>query len=90
MKTRPKSANCRPNAVSVSGDDRHLRGRCFGRIVGRADDAAVVLEDGDDLASLINMVAQRDAVDARRDQLLKDLRRSTEPARDVLGVGHDR
>ena len=38
---------------------------------------------------MVSVVAQGDDVDAGAQQLVGDLRRDAEPARDVLGVDHD-
>ena len=71
------------------GQDDHFRARGLGRIVGRTDDALLALQDGDDLAPLVDVIAQRDAVDAGGQQLAVDRRRQPGTARGVLGVGHD-
>ena len=60
-----------------------------GRIVRRPDDPALGLQDREDLAPAIDVVAHRDAVDAGGDQFVVDFRRQARAAGGVLGVGHD-
>ena len=59
-----------------------------GRIVGRPDDPPLGLQDREDLAPPVDVVAHRDAVDAGGDQLVVDVRRQSRAAGGVLGVGH--
>ena len=47
------------------------------------------LQDREDLAAAVDVIAQRDAVDAGGDQFVVDLRREARAAGGVLGVGHD-
>ena len=61
----------------------------LGRVVGRRDDAAVVLEDRHDFPPLVDVVAERHAVDAGGQQFLEDRRRNARSACGVLGIGHD-
>ena len=57
--------------------------------VGRAQDRACVVQIGVDLAAVVGVVAERDHVDAGREQLVGDLRRDPEAARGVLAVDDD-
>ena len=59
------------------------------QIVGRANDALLSVEVRVDLLAMVGVVAQRDDVDAGAEQLVGDLRRDAQAARDVLGVDHD-
>ena len=62
MKTRPKSENTATRTWFCRGQDDHLGARGLGRIVGRPDDAVLVLQDGNDLAPLVDVIAQGDAM----------------------------
>jgi hypothetical protein len=62
-----------------------------GQEVRGAQDPVVIVEVADDLGAVVGVVAQRDDVDAGREQLVGDLRRDPEPARYVLAVDdHER
>jgi len=57
-----------------------------GQEVRRTQDALCAIEIGVDLLALVGVVAQRDDVDARGEQLVGDLRGDAEAARGVLAV----
>jgi len=57
--------------------------------VRRTDHSLVPVEVGIDLAAAVGVVAERDRVDARFEQLVGNLRRDAEAAGDVLGVDDD-
>ena len=59
------------------------------QVVVRPQDRLVRIEVGEDLLAVVGVVAERDDVDARREQLVGDLRRDPEPARGVLAVDDD-
>ena len=59
-----------------------------GRIVRRPDDPAFGLQDREDFAAPIDVVAHRDAVDAGGQQFVVDFRRQARAAGGVLGIGH--
>ena len=59
--------------------------------VGRPQDPRLAVQVGVDLAAVVGVVAERDRVDARREQLVGDLRRDPQAAGDVLAVDdHER
>lgn len=68
---------------------QHGEGTTWGltRVVGRPDDPLFALEEREDLAAPINVVAHGDAVDTAGEQFLKDLGRQPRPARRILGIG---
>ena len=69
-------------------EHHHVAARRRRRIIGRADDPAIGLEDRENLAASKGVVAQRNAVDARGQQVVVDFGRQSRPAGRVLGVGH--
>ena len=70
-------------------DDGPIAADGFGRQVGRLDDVRLVFEDRVDLFAAIDVVAERDGVDAGADQLAIDGRREAGAAGGVFGVGDD-
>ena len=63
--------------------------RLAAQVVGRTHDALLSVQVRVDLLAVVRMVAQRDDVDPRVQELVGDLRRDPESARDVLAVDHD-
>jgi len=59
------------------------------QVVVGPQDRLVAIEVAEDLTAVIGVVAQRDDVDARGEQLVCDLRRDAEAARRVLAVDDD-
>ena len=57
--------------------------------VGWAHDPRLSVQIGVDLPTVIGVVPKRDRVDARREQLIGDLRGDPQPAGDVLSVDDD-
>ena len=68
-------------------DHRPLAADRFVRQIRRPDDVRLALERRVDLLAAIDVVAERDRIDARGDQLAVDLRRQPRAAGGVLGVG---
>ena len=69
MKTRPKSVKTATRTWLPRPQDGQLAARRLGRIVGRPDDPPLVLQDREDLAPLVDVIAQGDAVDAGGQQV---------------------
>ena len=61
----------------------------FGRQVGRLDDVRLAFEHRVDFLAAIDVIAERDGVDAGADQLAIDGGREAGAAGGVLGVGDD-
>src|SRR4051794_14118904 len=57
--------------------------------VRRAQDPRLLVEVGVDVPMLVGVIAERDDVDARLEELPRDLGRDAEPARRVLAVDDD-
>ena len=76
-------------AHAVAGDDRVAVAGLGAQVVGGPQDPRLVVEVGVDLAMAVGVVAERDHIDAGREQLVGDLRRDPEPAGDVLAVDDD-
>jgi len=74
---------------SVALDDRVAAARLRAQVVRRAHDPRLVVEVRVDLLAVIGVVAERDDVDARGEQLVGDLRGDPEAAGDVLAVDDD-
>ena len=88
MKTRPSRLNTATNAVA-GGDDGPVAPGGLGGIVGRLDDVRFVSQHVENFAAAVDVIAQRDAIDAGGDQLVIDRRRDARAAGGVFGVGHD-
>jgi len=78
-----------PEADPVALDDGVAAPRLGAQVVRRPHDARLVVEVGVDLLAVVGVVAERDRVDPRAEQLVGDLRRDPEAAGDVLGVDDD-
>ena len=78
-----------PERGPVALDDAVPRPGWVRQVVRRADDVAALVQVGPDLAVAIGVVAERDDVGARAEQLLRQLGRDPDPAGDVLAVDHD-
>jgi hypothetical protein len=76
-------------ADAVAVDHRVAAPGLRAQVVGRAHDARLLVEVGEDLLAVVGVVAERDGVDPGPEQLVGDLRRDAEPAGDVLGVDDD-
>jgi len=78
-----------PEAHAVALHDREAVARLRAEVVGRPQDPLLVVEVRVDLLAVIGVVAERDDVDARGEELVGDLRRDPEAAGDVLAVHDD-
>jgi len=78
-----------PQAHAVALHDREAVARLRPQVVGRPQDPLLVVQVRVDLLAVIGVVAERDDVDAGREQLVGDLRRDPEAPGDVLGVDDD-
>ena len=78
-----------PEAHAVALDDAQAVPGLVAQVVVRAQDRVVLVEVAVDLAAVVGVVAERDDVDARGEQLVGDLRRDAEAAGGVLAVDDD-
>jgi hypothetical protein len=76
-------------AHAAAFDDAAAVARLALEEVRRPQDPLVRVQVGIDLALAVGVVAERDDVDAQREQLVGDLRRDARTARDVLAVDDD-
>ncbi len=75
-----------PHAVAF--DHRVAVAGLGGEVVGRPQDVLVGVQVGPDLLAVVGVVAERDDVDAGREELVGDLRGDPETGGRVLPVGH--
>ena len=89
MKSRPSAQQTSARSPLRPSATHHRRPVASSGRLARHDDVLLRLEGREHLAAAVDVVAQRDRVDARLLQLGDDLRRQPRPRRGVLGIGDD-
>ena len=76
-------------AHAVARDHRVAVAGLAAQVVGGTQDPRLAVQVGVDLAAAVGVVAERDHVDARREDVLGELGRDAEAAGEVLAVDDD-